>query len=73
MMPKQVLVSMLLEVSLILFTTILLTQPRFLFFNLSLRTRAALRASGWAMLCITFCFSVIFGCILALNATTISL
>lgn len=72
-MSKQLAISILIEGCLLFSTLLLLIQPR-LFFNLeSEKTRQVLTMSGLFLLCITFCWSVIFGCVLALHQLTFQL
>lgn len=69
-MPRQVIVSLWIEIAMITVTMILLVQPRMFF---PFRTERARTAGSWAgmtLLCVTFCWSVILGCILALNDMT---
>lgn len=65
--PKQVLVSLLLESGLITLTTLLLAQPKVMFATRSERARSLAFSGGLLFLCLTFCWSVIFGCVLYLN------
>ncbi len=69
-LSHQIFVSFLIELVMILATLVLLDVP-----NLAIRFRspgaqAAVRGAGMVMLCLTFCWSVILGCVLALNAGT---
>lgn len=66
-MPKQVLFCLTVELGLIFVTTLFLTQPGFIFPVRSDRTRIALTMSGYLLLCITFCWSVILGSVLTLT------
>jgi hypothetical protein len=58
----QVLIALGVEALLILVTFVFLNAPR---------TRAALQWAGMIMLCLTFCWSVIFGCVIALTGSTL--
>jgi hypothetical protein len=70
-MPKQVIFALLIQCALIVMTTTLLAQPRIIFSDQSNKVRSIARGGGWVLLCITFCWSVVFGVILSLNAITI--
>jgi hypothetical protein len=69
-MPEKVLIAMAIESMLIAATTLLLVQPGFVVRVPSDRARAWMTATGLAFLCATFCWSVVFGCVLALNSLT---
>ena len=66
-MPKQLVAGLMIEFGLMLSTLFFLIQPNFIFKRIHERTRIALTMSGLIMLCVTFCWSVIFGCILTLH------
>lgn len=70
-MPRQVLFALLIESSLIALTALLLTRPKMIFPNSSERGRLATWVGGLICLCITFCWSVVLGCILALNEVAV--
>ena len=70
-MPKQVLFSMIVEAGMILLTTFMLTQPALVFGKRSESVRSMARAGGLFLLCLTFCWSVVLGCTLTINALTI--
>jgi hypothetical protein len=72
-MPKQVVVSLWIEIAMITVTMILLVQPRMFFPFRSTRARLIGNWGGMMLLCMTFCWSVILGCILALNDMTFQL
>jgi hypothetical protein len=72
-MAPQVKIALLLESGLICFTTLLLTQPNFLFRPQSQKGRDFCRTAGLFFLCVTFCWSIVFGCILAVNSLSIRL
>jgi len=61
-LSPQVLVALAVEALLIVVTFAFLNAPR---------TRAALQWAGMIMLCLTFCWSVIFGCVLALTNSSL--
>jgi hypothetical protein len=69
-MPNQLLFALLVEAALITLTMILLLQPRPFFTPAADRSRNLATMSGLFVLCITFCWSVIFGCVLALHQLT---
>ncbi|MCM2324189.1 MAG: hypothetical protein NDJ90_13095 [Oligoflexia bacterium] len=72
-MPVQVIAAFLIEVFLILLTLLLLLQPAWIFRTQSDRGRVFTTLSGWVFLCVTFCWSVVFGCVVALNRLTFQL
>lgn len=62
------------ELGLVLFTMILLLQPKFIFREVGhSRTKSVSTWSGMVLLCMTFCWSVIFGAVLFLNHLVIRL
>ena len=63
----------LVEVILIVVTSTLLSQPRLLFPAGAARLRIAATWSGWMLLCLTFCWSVILGIVLTLHGITVQL
>jgi hypothetical protein len=66
-MPEKVMFALVIEAALITLTSMLLTQPSFLFrSNPSERLRLSATFGGMLMLCVTFVWSVIFGCVLVL-------
>lgn len=72
-MPRQVLFALFIEATLIALTTLLLTQPRPFFALDSARSKSVATTGGFVLLCLTFCWSVIVGCILTLNGFTFKL
>ncbi len=67
-MPNQSLViSLAVEIILVSMTLFLLAHPRMLFKQRSDRARLLITISGLVFLCLTFCWSVIFGCVLVLH------
>lgn len=64
-MPSQLWVAFLIEALLVGSTLFLLLQPEGLFRSRSDRMRYITRGFGMAFLCLTFCWSVVFGCVLA--------
>jgi hypothetical protein len=70
-MPKQVMLAFMVEFFMILMTTVLLLQPRSIFGAITPRMSSAAMGSGLILLCLTFCWSVIFGAVLALNQMTL--
>ncbi|MGZ3687230.1 MAG: hypothetical protein ACXWPM_11370 [Bdellovibrionota bacterium] len=66
MPPRWLIFTMLIEVILVVSTAILLTQPRFLLHPQSERTKSLATYSGFLFLCLTFCWSVISGSVLAI-------
>lgn len=70
MLSRQILFSLVIEFWLVFVTVLLLAQPRFLgsFFGESAnneRSRLRMTISGVFLLCVTFCWSVVFGCVIA--------
>jgi hypothetical protein len=72
-MPTQVVFALIIESALVGLTALLLLQPEGLFRGHSPALRAAVRGGGLVLLCLTFCWSVIFGAVMALNHMTIQL
>jgi len=67
-MPDQSLViSLAVELVLMSATLFLLAHPRMLFKPRTDRARLMITISGLVFLCLTFCWSVIFGCVIALH------
>jgi hypothetical protein len=65
--PKQLAIAFAVEFFMILLSTILLTQPRSMFREPSPRVALAITSSGLVLLSLTFCWSIIFGVVLAMN------
>jgi hypothetical protein len=72
-MSKQLIFSMALEFWLVFLTIVLLTQPSFIFRGNQGKQRLSLTMSGMFMLCVTFCWSVVLGCVIAFQRAVISL
>ncbi|HLD99413.1 MAG TPA: hypothetical protein VJB59_04100 [Bdellovibrionota bacterium] len=72
-MTNQVAVAMLIEVLMIGVTSLLLIQPVGIFGIGPSRIKAVSTWGGMVMLCVTFCWSVIFGCVLFLNSMTLKI
>jgi len=73
-MPRQVFFTMLIEAALVAFTVFALVQPFASLKPKQTETRSiGLQFVGLVLLCITFCWSVVFGCVLALNEITFRL
>ena len=66
-MAPQLLGTVLIEASFVLLTTFLLAQPELVFGNVSTRMRSVVTGAGFISLCLTFCWSVIFGCVLTIH------
>lgn len=66
-MPKQIMITAAIEGTLIFLTTFLLTQPTGFFKTTSEKAKTLATYSGLIFLCITFCWSVILGCLVALR------
>ena len=66
-MPRQVFFAMLIEAALVTLTALLLVKP----FRASRSEKPPF--AGLLLMCVTFCWSVVFGCILALNEITFRL
>jgi hypothetical protein len=72
-LSHQVFFAGLVEIGMIAMTLILLDVPNFFLPFSNPTTRAVLKNGGLVMLCLTFCWSVVLGCVLALNAGTYTL
>jgi hypothetical protein len=66
-LPPQVIFSLVVETGLVLLTCFLVVQPESVFRGVSGEIRRSVGFAGMVSLCLTFCWSVIFGCVLALN------
>ena len=73
MPPKQVLFAMIIQAVMMVFTLMLLVPPRAIADGKSPQWRAVVRTGGWVALCLTFCWSVVLGIVLALHRMTISI
>jgi hypothetical protein len=72
-MPKQVIFALVVEAALILLTSLLLVQPRLIFTNQNTKISQLTQIGGGLFLCVTFCWSVVLGCLLTLNSIVIRL
>ena len=72
-MPKPLLFVMLIEIALVLLTTLLLIQPKGIFRAISGRTQTIAHWGGMFLLGLTFCWSIVFGVILSMNEITFRL
>ena len=70
-MPRQVLFALLIEAVLVGLSTVLLVQPKMMFEGQTSTFKSVAKGSGFVILCLTFCWSVFLGAILALNAISI--
>jgi len=62
--PNYVLYAAIIEIALLLLTTVLLVQPKFLMDLQSVRIRKIAFSGGMALLGVTFCWSFILGSLL---------
>ncbi|MDR3607199.1 MAG: hypothetical protein P4M08_07460 [Oligoflexia bacterium] len=69
-LTRQIFFAGLIEVAMILVTLALLDVPNIVLPVRSAGARSTLRVTGMIMLCLTFCWSVVLGCVLALNSGT---
>lgn len=69
-MSKQMLFACVLEGWLMILTVLMLTQPSFLFRFKSDQARNTVTISGALLLCLTFCWSVVLGCMIAFHKLT---
>lgn len=72
-MPKQVIFALVVESALILLTSVLLVRPSLIFKNQTSKVSQLAHTGGMVLLCVTFCWSVIVGCLLTLNSIVIRL
>jgi len=70
-MPKQVLFCLLIEAVLMTLTVVLLVQPQFVVKPKSKKTADVMTYFGFGCLSLTFCWSFVFGCVLAVNQLSI--
>jgi len=66
-LPPQLIFAFVTEVAMILLSCLLVVQPESVFGGISQGSRRAATYAGLVSLCLTFCWSVIFGIVLALN------
>ena len=71
--PPQLIFALLIEAALIFATWVFLVQPGPLLPVRSDVGKGALRVWGLVLLCITFCWSVVVGCIWAIQQITLRL
>lgn len=69
-MPQHLAVAFAIESALIVLTVFFLLQPEFAFRNVQPSVKTAFTMGGYTLLCITFCWSVVFGCLKALHMLT---
>jgi hypothetical protein len=69
-LSHQIFVAVFIELVMIFLTLLLLDVPNLAFRFRSPGAQSAVRGAGMIMLCLTFCWSVILGCVLALNSGT---
>ncbi len=70
-MPRHILYTILIESTLVAITVIFLVQPKFILNVSSEKIQKVFTVTGLVLLCITFCWSFILGCILAISQMTI--
>ena len=66
-MPKQVLFCILIESVLMTLTVILLVQPQFIIKKPQKKTINLMSYLGFGFLSLTFCWSFVLGCVLAVT------
>jgi hypothetical protein len=66
-LPPQLIFATVTEIAMVLMSCLLVVQPESIFSGSSQGTRRAATYAGLVTLCLTFCWSVIFGIVLALN------
>lgn len=69
-MSKQMLFALVIECWLIVLTSLMLTQPSVVFRFKSQQARHAATISGYLLLSLSFCWSVILGCMIAFQQLT---
>ncbi len=69
-MPIQILFAVGVELCMIVVTTLLLAQPKWLFPGTSEKGRSFMKWAGMMSMGLTFIWSVILGCLLALSELT---
>jgi integral membrane sensor domain MASE1 len=72
-MPHSVIFVLMVEIILIVFTTILMAQPKKVFPSKSEKLRSFAHWVGMLLLCLTFCWSIVLGIVLATNDMIISI
>lgn len=71
--PRPVIFALLVECVLILFTLLMLIQPKFAFHRVPDRVTKMAMTSGLVLLCLTFCWSVICGMLFTLYQVSLPL
>lgn len=66
-MSKQMIFALVVEGWLVLLTLLMLMQPSFVFQFKSDQAQRVVTVFGLFLLSVTFCWSVVFGCLIALN------
>ena len=66
-LPPQLIFALVTEITMILLSCLLVVQPESFFGGSTQGVRRAATYVGMVALCLTFCWSVIFGIVLALN------
>ncbi len=70
-MPNSVLITFGVECMLIIVTTLLLSQPEFIFKSATIRIQSMAKWGGVFLLCLTFCWSIVLGIILSVNGLSL--
>ena len=71
--PPQLIFATVIEAAMILTSCFLVVQPESIFSGTTQDTRRLASYAGMLALCVTFCWSVIFGIVLALNNLTLQI
>jgi hypothetical protein len=66
-MPSSVIFTLLVELAFISLTAYLLTRPKKMIQGQTLSVPSFFQWTGMFFLCVTFCWSVVFGIVLAMN------
>ncbi len=66
-MPIEVMVAILVEAILVSITILLVTQPAVVFEQTAVKAKNMMMVGGFVFMCITFCWSFVLGCAIALN------
>ncbi|NBU21862.1 hypothetical protein EBS43_10720 [bacterium] len=70
-MPSILILAALIELVLIVLTSVFLTQPKLIFGSGPSRVQSVAYGAGLICFCLTFCWSVVLGILLHLNGLTI--
>jgi hypothetical protein len=70
-LPPQLIFATTVEATLILMTSWLLVQPEAVFSEWSPESRKLATMAGLVLLCLTFCWSIIFGMVIVIQNLTI--